>query len=1646
MKRIAKSLLSIFMCFVLVLSAMLPGIMANAAQAITIYYNDAEMTETVHITEYSSIQLTVHSDADLPAASHVEWESNMPLLADVDDSGKVTAYDYSKAAVIKYWLDNDVRTMPIIGNATANAIESAFASAGIDLNDSNLNTDLVVAVVKGINADLGAALENILNNMTITITARLVSESGEVLASDTADVAVDQSFAGNLWPTGVHITNKRTVPKVVAVGKQIQLYGAVTPVRLKQNVKWTVGKVLDTESEKHAKITSDGLVTFTSPGTVTIRANPESTLYAAVTDTVEFTVVSPEELPVQDFSISGNLEVKEGETTQLSVVDAVPQGAYTGSVVWSSSDTTAAVITQDGLVTALDAGQGIQLSKTVGITAEIDGVSKTVNLKINKNVIGATINNVEINGYENIALNETNKYTADVTPARLNSNNDVVREWGLYDSQTGELVMATADNPADNGFAKLDSNGNLVAEGVGIIKMYVKVSYNGTVLEAEKTVSSGVPITSFSLEKGSGFTTNILVGSRDSFLEEGKSAQVNITKILPEDYDPDLLNNAVWKSSDPSVASVDQNGRVFGLDSGGLTIYNSKSVTITATIGGVSASVTFNVRGASVNNLVSASITGNDYVVKDFPRSYNAIFSPSRIDVKRMHWGLSTDDGGRPWESKWSSTDGNTENSFASVDSNGMVYGKSAGTTTLWLFGREGVTSVDGSFVESSKEINVVELQPNNIAVTAPEKYDYLEGATELDLTGLKVSAIYNRDDLAQFYPDAEEYGDSLIPVEVTDYEVSALDTSLVDKEQYIIVTLTRADQQLRSVFPVKIHSKAVESIDIDAPRSRYIEGENKLDLSDLHVYANYSNAPREEVFDYEIDDSQVDFTKYNEEQTVKVIYKHYGRTAETEFKITVYGKPVVSVDTSGYDGKWTSGDVAFTLDSTHKLDGVKYYYSVDGGQWQELEGDTLTVSENTNAAYTFKAVNSADVESDPTQSYSVRIDKDVPEFTLVQDTINLTNKPYIVRITDCKVGASGIKAVYLNGELIDSHTQFTVSENGKYTVKIISNSLLESEQTVTIDNIDMQKPTVTEISVAHKDTGDFARFINDITFGLFFNKTTELTITAKDDGVAGVDRIEYRFVDENGTPLDDWAVYDDSSKPVQEPDFKGYAEARAVDKAGNISDSSLTGGYVIDGEVPADIEITAETEDGSYASDSWTSKNVTIKLSSSAFSGIYRYYYSLDGGEWVEMDGDTITVKEQGVWKYRFKAVSYSDNETVTDEDFIVKLDKTEPVVRVDFEGTFGRWSADGVKFSMTILNEAISGVRYYFSTDNGKTWTPAEEGSVITIDYDVNASYIFKAVNGAGIESNPSDSYRIMIDTVAPTLEYTLETEEETSSGYNVFFNVKTGKSGLKSVSVNGEDITGADSFEVTENGRYVVVMTANNGLTSTKVVNITNISKPERPVLFVTPSGTIGSETTENVTFTLSSPNGGENITYYCNDGTGWTKLDGDTLVLSQSGSYKYTFKAVNSSGLESYQSPEYNVIIAKMVYTAVFKTTVLESPDADGGTEALKSVNVYVDDTFVGTTDENGQLTCSIGQGEHTVLFDNGTFNRTQTVNVTGDFELSTAMMALDVNKDGYVNVKDYALMRKENSEQYSSLYSEIFINFINARESTFVYPA
>ena len=1429
-----KRALGVLLAVLMVVTTLTPGLLAGAASTtITITQDGAEVTERLEVKEFESIQLGYTTSGDVPAGAYVTWESSQPLLAGVDENGEVHGYDFSKEAIVQQWLDENVRVLPLIGDSLADSILQTIEDNGIDLSDP-ADIEQLITLVGIMGGSFGESLANslreTLDNMNIQITATLRAADGSVLASDTVEVVVAQStldFA-SIYPTAVHITNKDSVPKTVAVGATVQLYGVCTPVRLEQGIKWTMGgTIFDTESGDHATVSSDGLVTFTSPGEVTVRLNPESAAYAFVTDTITFNVVSPEELPVTSFEITGETEIDEGETTQLAITNVQPAGAYTGDLTWTSADPTVAVVDQTGLVTGLDGGSSwTQLNRKTNVTASIDGVSRSVEVQVNKNILNAVISGVEIVGNSNIPNNTTTNYTMKITPDRLNNSSDVQREWGITEPLTGETVWATAETPADTNIATITADGVLTPKQSGVITIHARATQDDVVLETTKTVEAGTPIESFTLELGGGFS-NLLIGfNTERALEEGHTGYIDIKNILPAEYDPDLLNNVIWTTSDPSVATVNENGMVFGMDAGGLTVYHSKSVTITASIGGVSASITFNVRGASVNNLVAAEITGNNYVIKDFPISYSAIYSPPRLSVNNAHWGLAYDDGSRPWEDSYDSTSGNQQNSIATVDNNGLVTGLSAGETTLYYFVREGLTSWDGSYAEDTKNITVVELEPKSITLTAPTRTDYVEGETELDLTGLKVELNYDKNDVAKYY-DISGMSDSDFTVEVHDYTVGEINQTILDNEQYILVTVTRAGKSYRGVFPITLASKNLTDISLVNPRYKYLEGENKLDLTGLEVTANYSNAASEKVTDYTVDYAAFDPDVLDVEQNINVTYEHAGRSATASFPIMIYGIPVVSVDTGAYEGGWTSKDVTFTLSATHPLDGLTYYYkTASNPEWVQITGDTLAVSQDCNETYYFKAVNSAGIESAETAGYTVMRDAVTPSFNLVPEKEDLTNTSYTVQISDLQVGISGIQSVKLNGaDITENHDSFTATQNGQYIVEVIANNGLSLTKTLNVTNIDTTAPTVDSIDLQQKISGGFARRI-DGAFGLFFNAQVEVTIAASDEGVAGVDRIEYRYFDATTDTYTDWAVYDASNKPLQDLNFKGWVEARAYDKAGNVSATLTSEGYVIDTEKPTAVTITATSEGESYEADTWAADNVSMKLESTAFSGIYEYQYRVDNGEWQTLDGDTLTATEPGTHRYEVKAVSYATNESEITE-MVVKIDKQKPVIRVAFDGTFGRWTADGARFNFSTEEESLSGITYYYNDGTG--WYEFD-GSELVLSENTNTTYTFKAVNGAGTESTTSDSYRVMIDTVEPTVELEKTVTSLTSVPYEVRVNTTVGEAGLESITVDGKDITAEKAFTVSENGAYLVTVTGNNGKWTSVILEIDNFCDPE------------------------------------------------------------------------------------------------------------------------------------------------------------------------------------------------------------------------
>ena len=162
--------------------------------------------------------------------------------------------------------------------------------------------------------------------------------------------------------------------------------------------------------------------------------------------------------------------------------------------------------------------------------------------------------------------------------------------------------------------------------------------------------------------------------------------------------------------------------------------------------------------------------------------------------------------------------------------------------------------------------------------------------------------------------------------------------------------------------------------------------------------------------------------------------------------------------------------------------------------------------------------------------------------------------------------------AVILNGETLDFDEVFELQEDGSYVLK---KNVLEDQDYVIQGIDDITAPTG---SITIEDNS-WTEFLNNITFGLFFNETKDVTIAAEDKG-SGVDTISYYVSDKelteeevNNLDADKWTVGDTLSVS---PEFKGVIYAKLTDKRGNTSYIS-SNGLVFDATAPSIIGI----EDG---------------------------------------------------------------------------------------------------------------------------------------------------------------------------------------------------------------------------------------------------------------------------------------------------------------------------------------------------------------------------------------------------------------------------------------------------------------------------------
>lgn len=210
---------------------------------------------------------------------------------------------------------------------------------------------------------------------------------------------------------------------------------------------------------------------------------------------------------------------------------------------------------------------------------------------------------------------------------------------------------------SDEAIVQVDAEGNITAIGVGQAVITIKTS-DGLEEIVEVTVSDGT-------------------GKLESLTISGyKKVNVGSTIKLAVKFNPDNVANkkVTWSSSDEAIATVDENGRVKGINPGVVTI------TVTSEEGNISATYTVTVNAISnevpnetpsettpENTTVSVSsisISGKNTIKTGETTKLTAIIEPSNATNQGVTWSSNNP-------------------SVATVDQDGNVVGGEEGTVII---------------------------------------------------------------------------------------------------------------------------------------------------------------------------------------------------------------------------------------------------------------------------------------------------------------------------------------------------------------------------------------------------------------------------------------------------------------------------------------------------------------------------------------------------------------------------------------------------------------------------------------------------------------------------------------------------------------------------------------------------------------------------------------------------------------------------------------------------------------------------------------------------------------------------------------------------------------------------------------------------
>jgi len=243
-----------------------------------------------------------------------------------------------------------------------------------------------------------------------------------------------------------------------------------------------------------------------------------------------------------------NVSLNLGETQEMQVTITYADGTtkvLTSEVVWSSSNEDVVSVTDSGVITANELGQGTLTAFFNGVTSD----EITININDDGDVDSLVISpsavsigegeTAQLSAVANFVDGTSRDVTAEITWVSSNEAVAVV-------SATG-LVTTTGVGQSNITAKYNDTESSIVPVSVG----------STTTPPTEKTISS------------------IQLSPGTVSIAKGTEAQYNLIAIYEDGTSEDITDLAVWNSSNPDVATMSDNGSVSGVDTGSAVIKGS---------------------------------------------------------------------------------------------------------------------------------------------------------------------------------------------------------------------------------------------------------------------------------------------------------------------------------------------------------------------------------------------------------------------------------------------------------------------------------------------------------------------------------------------------------------------------------------------------------------------------------------------------------------------------------------------------------------------------------------------------------------------------------------------------------------------------------------------------------------------------------------------------------------------------------------------------------------------------------------------------------------------------------------------------------------------------------------------------------------